>query len=136
MTTRKDNTSRLTSTCLARRTLLFLLAALMWGAAAIPAARAENLLTISGAGETGQDWDNNEAVATSFVLSAPATNVTVTAPVQSFGATGQLWLVKTQIGPETTIAHVVSGAAYTSATGPPSFTVPSLAASVFSSCWE
>ena len=68
-------TSSMTFPDPARRTILLLLAALIWGAVAIPTSRAENLLTISGAGDTGQSWDIKKAVATCFELYAPATNV-------------------------------------------------------------
>ena len=92
-----------------------------------PTATADNLLTITGSGDTGQSFDSGEAVATSFVLTLPATNVTVSAPISGFGATGSLWLTN-KIETGTTIGNVIAAEPYTSGVGvTPTFSGLSLA---------
>ena len=70
------------------------------------AARA-NIIRIDGLGDTGQIIGADEAVAISFQLTQSFTNVSISAPIQSFGASGGLWLQKNAIGPTASFGDVI-----------------------------
>lgn len=91
-----------------------LVAALVIPAAAV-VSQSVTVLDVSGAGDIGQTCNVRQAVATSFVISSAFTNVSVSAPVLGFSATGGMWLIRSQLGPGTTLSHVVDAQAYSSA---------------------
>ena len=66
------------------------------------------LLDVSGAGDTGQTINADEAVAVSFTISATFDNVTVSSPLLCIGCTGGLTLIKNQIGPGASAGDVVA----------------------------
>lgn len=87
-----------------------------------PAIGSVTIVNIGGPEDAGQNWNSGKAVATSFEIASTFTNCTISAPVSGFGAQGGMWLIREQIGPGTTVGHVVAAEAYVSASTPFSFT--------------
>jgi hypothetical protein len=66
-----------------------------------------SIISVGGSGDTGQIIGVDEAVAISFVLTQSFTNVSISAPIDSFGASGGLWFQKNAIGPTASFADVI-----------------------------
>ena len=71
-----------------------------------------SIIRVDGSGDTGQIIGVDEAVAISFQLTQSFTNVSISAPINSFGASGGLWLQKNAIGPTASFADVIIAQPY------------------------
>jgi hypothetical protein len=74
------------------------------------------LLDVSGAGTTGQIVASDTAAAVSFSLDKAYTNVAISAGVLCVGCTGEVLLLKDQIGAGATLANYVTGLSFDTST--------------------
>lgn len=70
------------------------------------------IVNVTGSGDTGQVIGVNEAVAISFELTQSFKDVSIGAPIYSFGASGGLWLQKNAIGPTASFADAIFAQPY------------------------
>jgi hypothetical protein len=81
-----------------------------------------SIISVGGAGDTGQIVGVDEAVAISFQLTQSFTDVSIGAPIYSFDASGGLWLQKNAIGPTASFADVIGAEPFNSSSVTPFFT--------------
>jgi hypothetical protein len=81
-----------------------------------------SIISVGGAGDTGQIIGPDEAVAISFQLTQSFTDVSISAPIYSFGASGGLWLQQNAIGPTASFADVIGAEPFNSSSVAPFFT--------------
>ncbi|MEW5685310.1 MAG: hypothetical protein AB1942_10355 [Pseudomonadota bacterium] len=87
-----------------------LVAALSLGAAAHAA--TTTLLSVSGTGTTGQFIAADSAAAVSFSLDKAYANVSISADLVCVGCTGEIMLLKGQIGPGASLTNFITGLAF------------------------
>jgi hypothetical protein len=81
-----------------------------------------SIIGVGGLGDTGQIIGPDEAVAISFQLTQSFTDVSISAPIYSFDASGGLWLQKNAIGPTASFADTMAAESFDSSTVAPFFT--------------
>jgi hypothetical protein len=92
-------------------------AAVFFAFSGVPA--QASIISIDGSGDTGQIIGVDQAVAISFVLTQSFTNVSISAPINSFGGSGGLWLQKNAIGPTASFADVIFAEPFDNTSVPP-----------------
>ena len=98
-----------------RRPLAGWIIAIVWlvsGAAAEALAAPITLLSVTGAGTTGQSIAADQGAVVSFTLDQLYTDIAISADVICVGCDGAIYLMKDLIGPTATLANLVTAASF------------------------